>query len=138
MNISIIKSKFKRVGGELLKKTFLWKENQYNDCLYNKILENTDIDEKPIIFFNDLDEKQFWCLTDKRLFISSDLNYIYLNDLMKIDILDIKDNPNNKTSSTLLTLYTRNQTINLTVEYGSWHIIYNIFKYIIEKTHKLQ
>ncbi len=129
MNTSVIKAKFKRNASEL-KYTFLWEVAP--EDLKLKIKDKIDIGEEPLIIFNNRLENTLWCLTNKRIFVSNNFDYIYIDDLTKVDILDIKNNPNNKKYSTELVLYTDKKNINLIVEKNSWHIVYNLLKFIIE------
>lgn len=74
MKTSIIKAKFKRNSQEL-KHTFLWEiAPQY---LKIKVTDKIDIDEEPLIIFDDKTDNKFWCLTNKRIFISDKFDYIY-------------------------------------------------------------
>jgi len=129
MKTSIIKAKFKRNSQEL-KHTFLWEIAPQD--LKLKVKDKIDIDEEPLIIFDDKTDNKFWCLTNKRIFISDKFDYIYINDLRKVDILDIKKNPNNKINSIELVLYSDLEISKIIVEKKSWHIIYNILKFIIE------
>lgn len=128
MNTSIVKAKFKRNANKL-KHTFLW-ELAPGD-IKNKILNKMDADEEPLIIFSDPSEDALWCLTNKRIFVSNTYNFFYINDLIKVDFLDIKNNPNNKINSTELALFTEKEIINLIVERNSWHILFNLFQFII-------
>jgi hypothetical protein len=127
-NISAIKGKFKRSGINC-NKTFLW-ENE-SSLLKNVFVGLLKLDEVGIIYYVE-SEKYGWCLTNKRI-IFLDGNTLFLSDLKQVDIINIKENPSQKTTNRELTLFTKSGDIKLFVEENSWHLFYNIFKFIISK-----
>lgn len=133
MKASIIKAKFARNSQEL-RNTFLWEKAPQD--LKLKVKNRIDIDEEPLIIFNDKADNTFWCLTNKRIFVSNKFDFIYISDLRKVDILDIKNNPKNKVNSRELVLCSDLEVTKLIVEKNSWYIIYNLLKFIVENYKK--
>ena len=131
-SISAIKGKFKR-SNLILEKTFLFDEQLSK--LDNNILQLLKIDEKCIIYYIESDTYS-WYITNKRFLIPREGKKIDLSDLKRIDFLNLKENPSNKLKNKELNLFTEKQEFNFYVEEGSWHLIYDIFKFIIENNNK--
>ncbi|MDQ0593693.1 hypothetical protein QFZ37_002062 [Chryseobacterium ginsenosidimutans] len=74
-----------------------------------------------------------WFLTNKKLIQPNINSSIDLSMLQRIDFINIRENPSEKTINRELNLFTENSRINLTVEEKSWPLIYSIFKFIINK-----
>jgi hypothetical protein len=127
ISISAIKAKFKRSGINF-KKTFLFEEKPFLD---EDSLSFIHANEKCIIYYKDSNNYN-WFLTDKRFIVPSENKVFFLKDLKKIDISNIKSNPEKKTENNELTLFTLDDKFVFFVEEKSWHLFYNIFKFIIE------
>ena len=126
-SISAIKGKFKKSDIDF-EKTFLYEEKPF---LNEEALNLLQMNEKCIIYYKE-SSNYSWYLTDKRFIIPSENRVIYLHDLKKVDISNIKENPSQKMENKELTLFTNNEEFNFFVEQKSWHLFYNIFKFIIE------
>lgn len=129
LSISVIKAKFKRSGLNF-KSTFIFDEN--SEQVNPKDLFVFQTNEKCIIYFTG-DNNYSWYLTNKRLIIPVENQFISLTDLTKIDFPNIKNNPSSKMENTELTLFTKSNQFKLFLEENSWHVFYNIFKFIIDK-----
>lgn len=129
LSISVIKAKFKRSGLNF-KSTFIFDEN--SDQVNPKDLFVFQTNEKCIIYFT-RGNNYSWYLTNKRLIIPVENKFISLTDLTKIDFPNIKNNPSSKMENTELTLFTNSNQFKLFLEENSWHVFYNIFKFIIDK-----
>ncbi|URC11670.1 hypothetical protein [Flavobacterium sp. B183] len=129
LNISVIKAKFKRSGLNF-KSTFIFDENSHQ--VNPKDLFVFQANEKCIIYFT-RDNNYSWYLTNKRLIIPVENKFISLSDLTKIDFPNIKNNPSSKMENAELTLFTNSNQFKLFLEENSWHVFYNIFKFIIDK-----
>lgn len=124
-NINAIEGKFKRKK-MILKSTFLYKEKPIH------IQENFDSDEFCIIYYKDLVDN-CWFLTNKNLFISHQNFKVSLSLLKKVDFINLKKNPSEKLVYREIDLFTDYKRITLCVEEKSWPLIYNIFKFIVNK-----
>ncbi|WP_348800609.1 hypothetical protein [Flavobacterium adhaerens] len=127
-SISAIKGKFERSGIDF-RKTFLWEKLSPSE----KQIFSTDlrVDEIGIITYKE-SEVYSWLLTSERIIIQN-ANWHNLSDLKKVDINNIKMNPNEKISNRELTLFTNSNNFKLFLEENSWHVFYSIFKFIIDK-----
>ena len=129
LSISVIKAKFKRSGLNF-KSTFIFDENSQQ--VNPEDLFAFQANEKCIIYFI-RDNNYSWYLTNKRLIIPLEDKYISLSDLTKIDFPNVKNNPSSKMENTELSLFTNSDQFKLFLEEKSWHVFYNIFKFIIDK-----
>lgn len=127
-SISAIKGKFKRCGIDF-RKTFLWEETSSSER--QKFSTDLRVDEIGIIYYGESVE-YFWLLTNERIIISNEKFY-NLSDLIKVDFVNIKETPSEKISNRELTLFTNTIQFKLFFEENSWHVFYNIFKFIIDK-----
>lgn len=127
-SISAIKGKFERSGIDF-RKTFLWEKTSSSEK--QKISNDLRVDEIGIIYYGESIE-YFWLLTNERIIISNKKFY-NLSDLIKVDFVNIKANPAEKISNRELTLFTNSIQFKLFLEENSWHVFYNIFKFIIDK-----
>ncbi|MCA6423498.1 MAG: hypothetical protein IM568_11865 [Flavobacterium sp.] len=132
-SISAVKGKFKRSKLDL-EKTFLFDEQLSR--LDNNILKLFKIDEKCIIYYVESDTYS-WYITNQRFLIPSEDKSIILSHLKRIDFLDLKQNPSNKLKNKQLNLFTDKQEFSFYVEERSWHLIFDIFKFIIGKNKKV-
>lgn len=123
-NINAIEGKFRRNKVEF-KNTFLFKEMPIN-------IQNILVDNEICIIYYTNSINYSWFLTNQNLIIPSEID-ISLSSLKKIDFLNIKENPNEKLMNKELDLFTENFKFSITVEEKSWPLIYNIFKFIINK-----
>lgn len=126
-SISAVKGKFKRSGIDF-KRTFLFDENTLSN---EESLNLFQVNEKCIIYYYGANNYN-WYLTNERFIIPSENKITFLYDLKKIDISNIKENPYQKIENNELTLFTQNEKFVFFVEDRSWHLFYNIFKFIIE------
>lgn len=126
-SISAVKGKFKRSQINF-KNTYLW--DDMDVIQKQQISIFLRIHERGIIYYNQSDS-YYWFLTDQRIIMKESV--CNLNELVKVDFLNIKNNPHEKISNKELTLFTKSSQFDLFVEEGSWHLFYNIFKFIISK-----
>lgn len=127
-SVSSIKAKFKRSGINY-SKTFLWESVSLSEkAIFTKLFQR---DEIGIIYYNDC-LNYSWCLTNQRIIILNEKTY-NLSDLIKVDFTNVKKNPSQKLSNTELTLFTNYNQFEIFLEENSWHVFYNIFKFIIDK-----
>jgi hypothetical protein len=127
-SISAIKGKFERSEIDF-RKTFLWEKISFSEK--QKFSTDLKVDEIGIIYYTESPE-YFWLLTNERIIISNEKFY-NLSDLIKVDFVNIKANPSEKISNRELTLFTNSIQFKLFLEENSWHVFYNIFKFIIDK-----
>lgn len=127
-SISAIKGKFERSQIDF-KKTFLWEKIPVEQK--QKILSNLQINEIGVIYYKE-SENYSWLLTSERIIIFNE-QWFNLSDLKKIDVINIKTNQSEKLSNRELTLFTNSNQFKLFLEENSWHVFYNIFKFIIDK-----
>lgn len=127
-SISAIKGKFERSQINF-HKTFLWEK--ISSSQKQKISTHLRIDEIGIIYYEE-SESYSWLLTNERIIILNE-NWYSLSDLIKVDFINIKINASEKISNRELTLFTNSIQFKLFLEENSWHVIYNIFKFIIDK-----
>lgn len=127
-SISAIKGKFERSQIDF-KKTLLWEKIPIEQK--QKLLNYLRVDEIGIIYYKE-SEAYSWLLTSERIIIQNDNSY-NLSDLKKIDVINIKTNQSEKLSNRELTLFTNSNQFKLFLEENSWHVFYNIFKFIIDK-----
>lgn len=127
-SISAIKGKFERSQIDF-KKTFLWEKIPVEQK--QKILSNLKINEIGVIYYKE-SENYSWLLTSERIIIFNEQSF-NLSDLKKIDVINIKTNQSEKLSNRELTLFTNSNQFKLFLEENSWHVFYNIFKFIIDK-----
>lgn len=124
-NVIAIEGKFRR-NKMIFKNTFLFKEKPIN---ISNILDN---DEYCVIYYLD-SAINSWFLTNKKLILPDIKLNIDLSSLKKIDFINIRENPAQKLINQELDLFTASNRISITVEEKSWPLIYNIFKFIINK-----
>jgi len=127
-SISAVKGKFERSGIDF-RKTFLCEKISPSE----RQIFSTDlrVDEIGIITYKE-SEVYSWLLTNERIIIQN-ANWYHLSDLKKVDINNIKMNPDEKISNRELTLFTNSNNFKLFLEENSWHVFYSIFKFIIDK-----
>ncbi|SUX48480.1 hypothetical protein [Chryseobacterium indoltheticum] len=124
LNVIAIEGKFKR-SEIILKNTFLFKQKPTD------ISFDLDNDEYCILYY--IDSTESWFLTNKNLIFPFVRLSVDLSSLVKVDFSNIKENPSHKLINKRLDLFMENKKINIMVEEKSWHLIYNIFKFIISK-----
>jgi len=124
LNVIAIEGKFKR-SEIILKNTFLFKQKPTD------ISFDLDNDEYCILYY--IDSTESWFLTNKNLIFPFVRVSVDLSSLVKVDFSNIKENPSHKLINKRLDLFMENKKINIMVEEKSWHLIYNIFKFIISK-----
>ena len=126
---SILRAKIKR-SKITFSKTFLW-----NDVILrqNKMVNLfLKFDEEILMYYKGKDNYN-WILTNKRLFIPSEMETIILSDLIKVDFRDIIENPEKKMMNDKLNLYTKQDSFFIYVEEKTWPLFYDIFSYIVMK-----
>ncbi|WP_286920749.1 hypothetical protein [Flavobacterium sp. UBA4197] len=129
-SISAIKGKFNRSKINF-KDTYLYDEKPFSNI---ETLKQFQINEKCIIYYKK-NNTYSWYLTNIRFIIPNEGRFVNLTDLKKVDFVNIKENPNLKMENKELTLLTRDEKFTFFVEENSWHLFYNIFKFIIEHNH---
>jgi len=128
INPNIIESKFLR-SRLTTNKTYLWKD--VNEDTAKQILSLVELQDAESIILLFYDSKmKFWVLTNLRLITSEEP--IVLQDIHRVDIIDILESHENKMNGNHINIYLKNgeRTI-LEVEVGTWHVMYSILKFII-------
>lgn len=130
-SISAIEAKFLR-SKILTTSTKLWKDTDITT--QNKIIKSVDltIDESFVLCFF-LNDNCWWAITNKQLIISDldRVRYLLLYSVTKIEPSDILNGKTAKQDIQTLVLKNEQEEIVLKLEKGTWHVIYNIFKFII-------
>lgn len=127
---SIIKSKIKR-GNLNLKTTILWDGSNSNYLNNNTILSLFLANGEEIIMHCEESTNNRWILTNIRLIFPNQMEQILLSDLLDVNFDNIESNPNSKMSNNELTLVTVTGNSTLFIEKGTWHLFYEVFKFII-------
>lgn len=128
INPSIIKSKIRRSKLNL-KETILWDDSNYLNN--NKTSELLLANGEEIILHCKKSTNHRWILTNMRLIFPNQMKQILLSDLLDVSFDAIESKPNSKMSNDELTLSTNKGNSTLFVEEGTWHLFYEVFKFII-------
>ncbi len=129
-NTSILRAKIKR-SNISFKNTFLFDEsNDMSGVLEKSPMMALEEGEEIIISYVK-SENYKWVLTNHKIYIFNGLDNILLTDLIKVDVENIKGNPDSKTTNTELTLFTNEEARKIFVEEGTWHLFYNVFRFIV-------
>ncbi|UGU17915.1 hypothetical protein LS482_08545 [Sinomicrobium kalidii] len=124
---SIIKSKIKRSGVEFVDTYLFDSKDLVNNLGHNIFLHP---DEEVIMQYQK--EQIRWGLTNMRLILPNKLNQIVLEEITGVDFEKIKNEESTKFNNQTIDLHLRNgNRFTLNVEKGTWHLIFEIFKYII-------
>ena len=130
-NTSILRAKIKRSNINF-KNTFLFdRPNDIPDGIEKSPTITLEEGEEIIISYIK-SENYKWTLTNHKIYFFDGMDSILLTDLVKVDVENIKANPDSKTTNTELTLFTNKETRKIFVEEGTWHLFYNVFKFIID------
>ena len=91
------------------------------------------LDDEKIVLCYVPQKEYWWAITNCRLILSENHQYniIDFEDIESIEANDIFDNDVTKQDCTRLELKVHYKYINLEVEKGTWHLIYNIIKFVI-------
>ncbi|HTD40181.1 MAG TPA: hypothetical protein VK671_06135 [Mucilaginibacter sp.] len=128
-----IEAKFKRskTKAELTK---LWSEidSYTKDIILKKI--RLGLREVPILYFYS-NPLLGWVLTDKRLLIlgNDETTQFSLNEFEKVELQKLFDGETNKMECSSIQLFTKFECVDLSVENGTWPIIFSLFQFIISK-----
>lgn len=124
---SIIKSKIKRSGVKLVDTYLFDGKDIVNNLAHNFFLHP---DEEVIMQFQ---KGQFkWVLTNMRLVLPNELKQIMLEEITAVDFEELKKEESTKSDNQTIDLELRNgNRFRLNVEKRTWHLIYEVFKYII-------
>jgi hypothetical protein len=128
---SIIRAKFLRSNIQTTT-TMLWVELKDKELIRSNIrlLENEEV-----ILCYVPNTKYWWLLTEQRLIIFEDLKvkYIQFVKINSIEPKEVFDAEKSKYDSTKLVLDTPDGDMVLIVEEGTWHVIYSILKFVVDK-----
>jgi len=128
-SISSVKAKIKR-SGLTFENTFIYGDNLNIDSIADKFVKDyIDYGEQIIVFYKS--NGYGWCLTNKKLIIPGENIIIILSDLVKIDLTNFIQNPEAKSTNRELILITKYKSYKVFFEKNTWHLFYNIFKFII-------
>ncbi|UOB16278.1 hypothetical protein [Abyssalbus ytuae] len=122
---SILKAKIKRSSVDF-KNTYFW-----NSETSPRIIDLFFSDGEEIILFYIQSKNYSWILTNTRLIFPSQMQQIRLSELVNVSFDTVKNDPNQKMSNNKLTLHTLKDTTVIFVEEGTWHLLYEVFKFII-------
>ncbi len=122
---SIIKAKIKR-SKVVFKNTVLWDDISFS---FNNIKLSDN--EEAILMYTKPKETYSWLFTNYRLILLHTNNQIVLSDLINVELNFIKDNPDKKMENEELVIATKEKTFTLLVDENTWHLFYDIFKFII-------
>ena len=122
---SILKAKIKRSSVDF-KNTYFW-----NSEANQKIINLFFSDEEEIILFYIKSKDYSWILTNKRLIFPSQMQQMILSELVDVSFDVVKNDPNQKMSNNKLPLHTLEGNMVIFVEEGTWHLLYEVFKFII-------
>lgn len=128
-SISAIKGKINR-SGISFQKTFSW-ENKPKEFSGEKAINLLLGKEESIIVFFIKSEDYKWIMTNKRLFIPNEMVTISLEDIIEVDFDNLKENPDQKLTNTLLNIHTTEGKYLIHLEDRTWHLFYDIFNFII-------
>tara|TARA_B100000678_G_scaffold130755_1_gene109287 strand:- start:75 stop:473 length:399 start_codon:yes stop_codon:yes gene_type:complete len=125
INSSILIAKIKRSNVDMVK-TFFWKEKNHNTNLIELLFDD---DEDLLMGY--LEDKGYrWFLSNKRLFIPTELKTILLSDITEVDFDKLKTKPNDKTTNVELNIYTGKINNIVYFEKDTWYLFYDIFRWI--------
>lgn len=128
--VSTLRAKIKRSNVNF-KKTVLWDDIdiEFSNNLY---VVKLFLDDKEEIIMHYWKSKNYkWILTDKRLIFPNYFKEVHLSELTHVDFSSIIENPETKMSNTELNLHTKNENFKIFLEEGTWHLFYDVFKFII-------
>lgn len=129
-SLSAIEAKYRR-GKLRSESTRLWKNT--DALIQNEIVRSIELlaEEVIVICFYSNDD-YWWVITNKRLIVkeSPKVYYIFLSDIEKIRIEDMVYSNSSKLSSQTLFLEYKQGSLGLKLEKGTWHVIYDILKFI--------
>ena len=90
-------------------------------------------DEEPILCFYKNSDK-YWVLTTERIILSYDsIENIYLNDIQNIELYKLFNESTNKLHINTIQLEINNKLFDLEVEERTWHVIFNMLKFMLNK-----
>jgi len=129
--VRIIEGKFCRSEIQF-KKTFL------NTNYPVKFNDSFNKDEKLIIYYVESADYS-WYLTNKRIIVEENIKKlnIFFNDVVRVDFINIKNQLSAKTNNRELDLITKDESFVIKFEENSWHVFYNIIKFLINNKTKI-
>jgi len=131
-SVSAIKAKFNRFN---LKSSFTKIFEQLNENEQYILSINIKlIEEEEIIICFCPNQCYWWVLTNFRIIINDNhrTNYVLLSDIKNIDMKDIFNDRVDKFTCKILNFNMKNEeNVDLSVEFNTWHAMYNIFKFVI-------
>ncbi|WP_422080548.1 hypothetical protein [Ulvibacterium sp.] len=130
---SILRAKIERSKIDF-RDTFLWNEEQADankNLILNLLLKNGE----EIILHYIKSEEYRWFLTNERIIFPHETSHIFLSHLIDVGIpQELVENPDEKMTNNKLILSTKeNDAHELYVEEKTWHLFYNVFKFIVSK-----
>lgn len=125
---SVLIAKVKRSGINSVN-TFIWEDRKdefKDDTTIKLLLDNNE--DLLIAYLREDDYK--WFLSNKRLFIPTELKTILLSDITSVSFNELKDNPSDKMINIELNIYTGEIEHIVYFEEKTWHLFYDIFRWI--------
>lgn len=133
--VSTLRAKIKRSGVNF-KNTVLWDDFEIKYSNNNTIVR-LFLGDKEEIIMHYVESKDYkWILTNERLIFPNHDRQFKLADFVDVDFVNVKTNPHKKMTNTQLTLSTSNESFKLFVEEKTWHLFYEIFKFVIQSNKK--
>lgn len=130
-SISTVRAKFLR---SKIKAKFTVLFEDMDEIDKNFIIKNISLLNKETLILVFFPQKSYWwTLSNSRLIINNNsiLHYLTLSEIEKVEINEIFEGTSTKESFITLSLIHNNESIKLRVEENTWHIIYNIIKFVI-------
>lgn len=126
---NILKAKIKRSNAQLKNTHIYDPESSVSDlCLFSKLFLRRTED---IILYHSDENENNWILTNQRLIFPVNMVDIDISKIKDVFFDNVHDNPEQKMTNTELVLQTENEKIKLFAEEGTWPLIYEVFKFII-------
>lgn len=129
-SVSVIEAKFLRSKLSTAH-TKPWKET--DSLIQNRIIESiVPLREELFVLCFFPNENYWWVITNMRLIISecNSIQYLPLESIEKIEISGILNGSETKQAAQTIYLESQHRKVNLITEKGTWHVIYDILKFI--------
>lgn len=92
---------------------------------------NLDENEQVLISYLSSKNDYRWILSNKKLFLLDNDTEILLEELINVDVDDIKKKSSSKSENNRLNLYTSKNKYTISIEERTWHVFYDLFIFII-------
>ena len=127
---SILRAKIKRSNVNF-QKTILWDDVDIKFS-NNDYIARLFLDEDEEIILHYIKSKSYkWIFTNKRLIFPNYFKQILLSELVHVDFNSVAENIETKMTNIELGLSTNDETFKIILEEGTWHLFYEVFKFII-------